>query len=237
MESTGIYWLLLYFLFKENGFDVVSVNACDIKNLFGRKTDEADAEWIMLLHSYVLLNISDLLGKSGMAIIKAIIDGNHNPADLSMLTEANCKSPKEKIAKSLEGTWSEDHLFELKQSYDLYLFMQAQLRDCDRQIETHLIRYRAHFDIPDDEEFPRSKKKIGKKNAVGFNMEKYAFDIWGVNLMAIPGMSAISLLQLIGELGHDFVDKFDTCHHFCSWQNLVPNNKISGGRTRELLAI
>lgn len=48
--------------------------------------------------------------------------------------------------------------------------------------------------------------------------------------MAIPGMSAISLLQLIGELGHNFIDKFDTCHTFCSWLNLVPNNKVSGGK-------
>lgn len=77
---------------------------------------------------------------------------------------------------------------------------------------------------------PRCKKKIGKKNAVDFDVEKYAFDIWKVNAMTIPGMSSISLLQLIGELGHNFVDKFETCHTFCSWLNLVPDNKISGGK-------
>ena len=58
MESTGIYWLPLYFTLKENGFDVVLVNARDVKNLSGRKTDEADAEWLMLLHSYGLLRCS-----------------------------------------------------------------------------------------------------------------------------------------------------------------------------------
>ena len=76
----------------------------------------------------------------------------------------------------------------------------------------------------------RCKKKIGKKNAPDFDVERYVFNIWKVNVMAIPSMSAISLLQLIGELGHDFVGKFENCHMFCNWLNLVPNNKISGGK-------
>lgn len=277
MESTGVYWLPLYFTLQENGFDVVLVNARDVKNFSGRKTDEADAEWLMLLHSYGLLKcsfqpenearairnltrhrsnllqsssrealhmqkameqmnlklgnvISDLLGKSGMSIIGAIIKGNHNPQELAMLAEDNCKASKEDIARSLEGTWAEDHLFELKQAYDLYNFIQGQICQCDRQIEMHLIRYRANFVQNSNDDIPRCKKKIGKKNAVDFDVEKYAFDIWKVNAMIIPGMSSISLLQLIGELGHNFVDKFETCHTFCSWLNLVPDNKISGGK-------
>jgi transposase len=52
MESTGVYWLPLYFILKERGFDVILVNARDVKNYSGRKTDEADAEWLMMLHSY-----------------------------------------------------------------------------------------------------------------------------------------------------------------------------------------
>lgn len=277
MESTGIYWLPLYFILEENGFDVILVNARDVKNLSGRKTDEADAEWLMLLHSYGLLKcsfqpenearairnlnrhrsnllqsssrealhmqkameqmnlklgnvISDLLGKSGMAIIEAIINGNHNPTELAMLAEENCKATKEIIAQSLEGTWAEDQLFELKQAYDLYRFIQGQIRQCDRQIEMHLTRYRAYLESSSDVGFTRCKKRIGKKNAPDFDVERYAFDIWKVNIMAIPGMSAISLLQLMGELGHDFVGKFENCHMFCSWLNLVPNNKISGGK-------
>jgi len=34
--------------------------------------------------------------------------------------------------------------------------------------------------------------------------------MWGVNLMRIPGISESTLLRLIGELGHDFTEKFDT---------------------------
>lgn len=103
---------------------------------------------------------------------------------------------KEEIAKSLEGTWAEDHLFEIEQAYDLYNFIQAQITKCDKQIEIHLTWYHAHLDQPSNDKLPRCKKKIGKKNAIGFDIEKYAFDIWRVNVMAIPDMSSISLLQL-----------------------------------------
>ena len=52
----------------------------------------------------------------------------------------------------------------------------------------------------------------------------------GGNVMQIPGMSANSVLQLIGELGSDFIEKFETPAKFCKWCNIVPNNRISGGK-------
>ena len=58
MEATGIYWLPLYFKLKDSGIDVVLVNARDVKNISEKKTDEADAEWLMLLHTYGLLKAS-----------------------------------------------------------------------------------------------------------------------------------------------------------------------------------
>jgi transposase len=48
--------------------------------------------------------------------------------------------------------------------------------------------------------------------------------------MRIPGISDTAILKLIGELGHDFTDKFDSYKQFACWCNLTPNNKISGGK-------
>ena len=173
--------------------------------------------------------LSDIVGKSGLAIIVAIINGERNPIRLAQLADSRCKRSKENIALSLEGTWGEDHLFELKQAYDLYKYLQGQMIECDRMIEQLLKSYTALIDT-DMVNFKESKKPICKKNAVAFNLEHYGYAIWGVNAMRIPGMSSGSLLQLIGELGHDFVEKFDTPAKFCKWCNLVPNNKISGGK-------
>ena len=58
MESTGIYWIQLFLILEEYGFEVFLVNARHIKNVSGRKSDVMDCQWIQELHSYGLLNAS-----------------------------------------------------------------------------------------------------------------------------------------------------------------------------------
>ncbi len=58
MESTGVYWIPLFLLLQEKGFEVYLVNAKHVKNVTGRKDDEGDAEWIQKLHSCGLLQAS-----------------------------------------------------------------------------------------------------------------------------------------------------------------------------------
>lgn len=173
--------------------------------------------------------LSDIVGLSGQRIISAILEGERNPEALSQLAHGRCKRSKEDIALSLEGTWDADHMFELKQSYELYQIYQEKVTECDREIEKLLRAFAATIDT-DKAQLVRCDKTICKKNAVGFDVEAYGYSLWGVNTMAISGMSAGSVLQLIGELGTDFVEKFDSPAKFCKWCNLVPNNKISGGK-------
>ena len=56
-EATGIYWLPLYHLLSERGFQVVVVNPRDTKAL-RKKTDIADAQWLQYLHGTGLLKAS-----------------------------------------------------------------------------------------------------------------------------------------------------------------------------------
>jgi len=55
MESTGVYWIPLYEILEERGFEVLLVNARDFKNVPGRKTDVLDCQWLQELHTYGLL--------------------------------------------------------------------------------------------------------------------------------------------------------------------------------------
>lgn len=276
MESTGIYWLPLFMILKEDGFDVILVNPRDIKSYSDKKTDEADAEWLMLLHCYGLLHasfqpenlarrirnltrhrekhldeasraiqhmqkaleqmnvkitnvLSDITGLSGMRMINAILEGVRDPIVLAQLAHSRCKASIETFEASLEGTWDEDHLFELKQSLEDYKHFQRQANECDLKIEEIADKYIALVD-PKAKELIRTKKRIAKKNAVDFDVEKYAHALWGINAMAIPGMSKGGLLVFMGELGHNFTEKFRSASAFCRWLNLVPNNKISGGK-------
>lgn len=55
MESTGIYWIPVYEILEQRGFEVLLVNARFVKNVPGRKTDVNDAQWIQRLHEHGLL--------------------------------------------------------------------------------------------------------------------------------------------------------------------------------------
>lgn len=55
MEATGVYWIPIYEILEERGFEVLLVNARHVKNVPGRKTDVVDCQWIQELHSFGLL--------------------------------------------------------------------------------------------------------------------------------------------------------------------------------------
>lgn len=57
-DATGSYRVVLCFFLEEKCFDVLLANAKNVKNVSGKKTDEADAEWIMLIHGCGLLKPS-----------------------------------------------------------------------------------------------------------------------------------------------------------------------------------
>jgi len=58
MESTGVYWIALYEILEQRGFEVLLVNAHDRHNVRGRKRDVSDCEWLRELHSVGRLRAS-----------------------------------------------------------------------------------------------------------------------------------------------------------------------------------
>jgi len=58
MESTGIYWIPVFEILEADGFEVILVNAREVKQVPGRKTDYNDAQWLQKLHQFGLLRAS-----------------------------------------------------------------------------------------------------------------------------------------------------------------------------------
>ena len=56
MKSTGVYWIPLFGVLEERGFEVMPVDPRRIKNVPGRKTDVPDCQWLQQLHTYGLLS-------------------------------------------------------------------------------------------------------------------------------------------------------------------------------------
>jgi transposase len=56
MESTGTYWVPVFEMLEQAGFEVNLVDAHHVKNIRGRKSDVIDCQWLQQLHAHGLLS-------------------------------------------------------------------------------------------------------------------------------------------------------------------------------------
>jgi len=189
-------------------------------------------KYLRLLNLRLDVVVNDICGLTGMAIIKAICNGEKNPERLADLRHHNCKKSKEEIAKALHSNGRQDYIFALKQELEMYEMFQAKIAQCDIEIEKML-----NETIDNDENKKqhyiekKAYKKVNKNTPKNIDLNLMAYQHFeGVDLMAIEGMSYSTILSLISEVGVDGIKRFSTAKHFASWLRLAPNNKISGGK-------
>jgi len=169
--------------------------------------------------------ISDINGQTGRAIINAIIDGERNPLRLASLRNKRLKCPHENLIKSLEGNWRDEQLFCLKMARDKYLELGLHLLKIDQESE-RVIKLLASTDVEE-----KTLKSLERKNKQPiFNVRQHLYNVYGVDVTAIYGYKQTTALTVFSETGANLKDKFPTQKQFLSWINVVPNNKISGGK-------
>lgn len=171
--------------------------------------------------------VTDITGKTGMRIIKAILDGVHDPKTLAELRDQRCKSSVDTIARALEGNYIPEHLFGLKQAVSLYDAYQQHVQECDKQIKATLVRLRAPE--PPGEPLPAARHRTRQSNAPAFDVRAALYAVVGVDLTQIHGFGPYLALKLVSECGTD-LSKWPTAKHFTSWLCLAPGNKVSGGK-------
>lgn len=174
--------------------------------------------------------LNDVTGKSGRAIIEAILSGERNPRSLAGLADYRVKKNKEEIALSLEGNWHEGYLFVLRQHYDEYVQNLDRIQACENEIEKILKKNLESSEI-DPQAAPRHKKALKKnKNKPGIDFQTYSFQYFGgVDLFAIEGVNQTTVLSIITEIGTD-ITKFHSAKAFSNWLHLCPNQKVTGGK-------
>jgi transposase len=177
--------------------------------------------------------ISDILGKTGMKMVKAIIAGERDPQILCTLCDPRIKASHEEIIKSLQGIWKEEYLFMLEQAVENYEFLQKQIKSCEEKIQQQLLKQVAIIKEGDitclEKTLKKKSKAKAKKNQFDFSVSPYLIAIAGVDLCKIPGISDVTALEFISEVGVD-MGKWESAKHFAAWLNLTPNTKISGGK-------
>src|SRR5688572_9495641 len=157
MESTGVYWKPIWNLL-EGQLELMLVNAHELKQVPGRKSDIRDCQWIAQLLQHGLLrssfvpqrdqrelreltryrtqledectrvanriqkvledaNIklasvaSDVLGKSGRAMLEALVRGNSTPEEMAELAQKKLRGKIPELRLALEGLLRPHHQF------------------------------------------------------------------------------------------------------------------------------
>jgi transposase len=175
--------------------------------------------------------LSDISGKSGMAILRAIIKGERDPYRLADLCDSRIQAPRQQVAESLEGTWQNELLFILKQQLETHEALAAQVSQCDRQIETHLQTIQQKV-IPEVTPMPaarRPSKLLNRKHTPQYDLRKYLYQITGVDLTQIDGIGEQIALTVVAEVGVD-MSRWKTEKNFASWLGLSPSNEKTGGK-------
>jgi hypothetical protein len=173
--------------------------------------------------------ISDILGKTGIKIIKAILEGVREPEEFLKLKDGRIKANDQDIIDSLNGIWNDEYIFLLQQAYDAYDFSQKQAKQCEEKIEKQLVKIYAEVKQGDITELKLDKKHKAAKNQFSFNARFLLYGIVGVDLCKVDGLNESTVVKLIAEIGID-MSKWKSDKHFAAWMNLVPNTKITGGK-------
>jgi len=172
--------------------------------------------------------LSDITGATGMAILRAIVAGTHDPAQLARLRDKRCQASVETVEAALTGHYRPEHLFELRQALELYDTYQAKMAECDQAIEAALARLDRVEDVSADD-LPKARHRTRQSNEPQFDIRKALFTLLGIDLTQIHGFGPYTVLRLVGECGTD-MSRWPTVKHFTSWLTLCPGNKISGGK-------
>ncbi len=275
MESTGIYWIPLFEILEARGLEVLLVNARQVKQVPGRKTDVNDAQWLQQLHQFGLLRgsfhpaqdvaalraylrhrerlveyaaahiqhmqkalmqmnvqlqhvLSDITGATGMAIVRAIVSGTHDPAQLATLRDVRCKASTETVEAALTGHYQPEHLFALRQALALFDTYQEKRDECDVAIEAALSRLEP-VEEASRETLPKARHRTRQPNEPRFDVRSSLFTVLGFDLTQVHGFGPHTALRIVGECGTD-MSRWPTAKHFISWLTLCPGNKISGGK-------
>lgn len=179
--------------------------------------------------------LSNLMGKTGRAMLEAIIGGQRDPEQLIEHVDKRVKADHETIKKSLCGHWREEELLLVEQNYSLYKQLHALAEQCERKIDALLAHWSAQLaqEVCPKEPQPAAKRRTqGKKranNQPSMSIKERLQRIHGVDVTAIYGISELTALRIFSETGTD-LSKWPDEDRFVSWLRLCPNNKISAGK-------
>ena len=172
--------------------------------------------------------VSDIDGKTGTAIVKAIVEGERNPVELAKLRDVRCKKSEKEIADHLTGTWREEHLFNLGQAFKTLQFLDERLSEYDRKASELFKALAVKSDNPPPPPHP-TDRKLTKKERNNPEGKANLCQIMGFDMTSIDGIEYDTARIIASEVGTK-IGSFPTENHFASYLGLVPSLSKSAGK-------
>ena len=91
--------------------------------------------------------VSNILGKSGRAVLDALVAGESDPEKLVELTQGRLKAPREVLVEALRGNVREHHRFLIKLHLDQVDALNKAVRELEARVEEHLDPFRKNVEI------------------------------------------------------------------------------------------
>jgi transposase len=245
MESTGMYWIPVWNILEDMGFDLMLVNPYLIKQMPGRKSDVKDAQWIAtLLHKRMLrgslvpdARIRELRTYSRKYMklqqqITSVLQELERTLEIcsirvtSFVSNISGKSVLRVIESIVGGETSPEALVESIHGRIINAHTKQTILESLKGYVTEHHRFMLEISLQQyhllNDQSERCLKKMGM-----ICHEHYPEEL--ELLMTIPGVSNISAMIIIAETGAD-MKAFETSSKFSGWTGLRPRNDESAGK-------
>jgi hypothetical protein len=146
--------------------------------------------------------VSDIVGVTGLKILRALVAGQHDPHVLALHRDPHCQASLAEITAALTGHYRAEHLFVLQQNLELFDMCQQQLRGCDTAIDAALQTLTAAT-MPPTAPLPRPRVTRRHGNEPHVDIRPALHHLTGVDLTPIDGIAPYGALKLVAEIGTD----------------------------------
>ena len=102
---------------------------------------------LLLMHVPLTNVISDITGVTGLQILRAMVQGEHDPHTLAAYRNAHGATSEEDMANAFTGNYRPEHLFALTQALELYDFYTQQLTAWDQEIAQTYAAFTPQVDL------------------------------------------------------------------------------------------
>ncbi len=244
MESTGVYWKPVYNII-EDFFDITLANAQRIKNVPGRKTDVADAEWIAKLLRYGLIEKSfvppadirelrDLTRRRKKVIGDMTAEKNRIQKTLecsniklgSVISDVFGVSGRKLLTRLVEQGYV--NLQDVEETIHTKMMPKAQdisdsLFGTLNEHQIFLIRHSWNHILFLEQAIEQLEARIDEL------LLPYQEQV--ELLLTIPGVKKNTVASIIAEIGIE-MSQFPSAQHLSSWAGVSPGNHESAGKKK-----